>query len=645
MANFPNGLTLTPDETGVGSILTVETGNLARVEVELGAIDGFKRAVCLHRTEPFWMEPKVVASIGELPVEIQWLLVEKKDKSFELFVPLIDEPYRSALSGSEAGLILVVDSADDAATTASSRGLFFAAGKDPFELIEQAAVAVGQLIPGRMRLDKPLPEFVDQFGWCTWDSFYTEVSHEKVLEGLKSFRAGGVEPRLLILDDGWQTVTEGGGHRRQVTDFAANEKFPGGLAPTVQAAKGDFKIETFLVWHALQGYWGGADIAGYDAEVQPRVPSAEILKLNPGIAKDWIPEVHVLPTSKIHQFYNDYHRSLRKQGVDGVKVDNQSALELSAAGHGGRVAQMRAYHEALEGSVAVHFGGNLINCMSCSNDVMYQEMASTVTRSSTDFWPNRPETHGLHLWTNAFVSLWFGHFVHPDWDMFQSAHPMGSFHAAGRAISGGPVYVSDKPEAHDFALLKKLVLPDGFVLRCPGPGLPTRDSLFVDPVKDAAPLKIFNWNAMTGVVAVFNCQQDKPIQATVTPEDVEELDGERFVLWSMQAQKEYVLDPGEKHTFELEALAWDVFTVAPVEEGFAGLGLLDMLNGGAAITLMEAGPELAVIQVSGAGRFGVWSRRKPQQVLVNGEEVKFKRTRQIIEFPITLEASIVEIIV
>jgi hypothetical protein len=147
------------------------------------------------------------------------------------------------------------------------------------------------------------------------------------------------------------------------------------------------------------------------------------------------------------------------------------------------------------------------------------------------------------------------------------------------------------------------------------------------------------------VVAVFNCQQDKAIQATVSAEDVEELDGERFVLWSMQAQKEYVLDPGEKHTFELEALAWDVFTVAPVEEGFAGLGLLDMLNGGAAITLMEAGPELAVIQVSGAGRFGVWSRRKPQQVLVNGEEVKFKRTRQIIEFPITLEASIVEIIV
>ena len=89
------------------------------------------------------MEPMVLASISELPVEVQWLLVEKKDKSFELFVPLIDEPYRAALSGSEHGLVLVVDSADDAATAATCRGLFYAAGKDPFELIEQAAVALG----------------------------------------------------------------------------------------------------------------------------------------------------------------------------------------------------------------------------------------------------------------------------------------------------------------------------------------------------------------------------------------------------------------------------------------------------------------------------------------------------------------------
>lgn len=30
-----------------------------------------------------------------------------------------------------------------------------------------------------------LPSFLDMFGWCTWDAFYTDVTAEGVEEGLK----------------------------------------------------------------------------------------------------------------------------------------------------------------------------------------------------------------------------------------------------------------------------------------------------------------------------------------------------------------------------------------------------------------------------------------------------------------------------
>ena len=30
-----------------------------------------------------------------------------------------------------------------------------------------------------------LPSFIDWFGWCTWDAFYTDVTAEGVEEGLK----------------------------------------------------------------------------------------------------------------------------------------------------------------------------------------------------------------------------------------------------------------------------------------------------------------------------------------------------------------------------------------------------------------------------------------------------------------------------
>lgn len=60
----------------------------------------------------------------------------------------------------------------------------------------------------------------------------------------------------------------------------------------------------------------------------------------------------------------------------------------------------------------------------------------------------------------------------------------GMLHGMARAVSGGAVYVSDKPGQHDFTLLRRLVLPDGRVLRAQLPGRPTRDCLFMDVLRD-----------------------------------------------------------------------------------------------------------------------------------------------------------------
>jgi hypothetical protein len=49
------------------------------------------------------------------------------------------------------------------------------------------------------------------------------------------------------------------GERRLVGWGAAELKFPGGLRPTVDLAKRDYRVKTFLVWHAVHGYWGGID--------------------------------------------------------------------------------------------------------------------------------------------------------------------------------------------------------------------------------------------------------------------------------------------------------------------------------------------------------------------------------------------------
>lgn len=73
-----------------------------------------------------------------------------------------------------------------------------------------------------------------------------------------------------------------------------------------------------------------------------------------------------------HKFYNELHSYLASAGVDGVKVDVQCILETLGAGHGGRVAITRQYHQALDASIARNFPDNgCIACMSHSTDALY----------------------------------------------------------------------------------------------------------------------------------------------------------------------------------------------------------------------------------------------------------------------------------
>src|SRR5262249_19877286 len=147
---------------------------------------------------------------------------------------------------------------------------------------------------GGLRTQKSLPDFVDWFGWCTWDAFYQEVSHDKVRQGLESLAEGGVAPRWIILDDGWQSERKMPTGERRLVSFAANDKFPGDLGPTVAMAKGQFGLKRFLVWHALQGYWGGVDGAALpDYGVRETIKhfSPGLLHYNPQVNHTWNPLV------------------------------------------------------------------------------------------------------------------------------------------------------------------------------------------------------------------------------------------------------------------------------------------------------------------------------------------------------------------
>ncbi|KAG5188142.1 hypothetical protein JKP88DRAFT_178296 [Tribonema minus] len=318
----------------------------------------------------------------------------------------------------------------------------------------------------------------------------------------------------------------------------ANHKFTD-LSATVQLAKTKYGVENFLVWHAVQGYWQGVDVdrpelASYKAQwrrlvvpegISERVGST-VLRRSAYMQRRY--GFGLVPPETISAFYQEYHGYLRAHGVDGVKVDAQSILSCLGEGQGGTVALTRASQAALAASVRAHFGGPaVIHCM-CHDSAMLLQLpvhypdgrggggggggsgVRPIVRGSDDFYPRDPASHGTHIYANAFNALLLAYCgALQDWDMFQtSLGAVGAMHAAARAISGGPVYISDRPGEHDAALIRKMVLEDGSVPRARRSALPTLPSLFVDAQHDKSRPLLSIWNENPahghGVVGVFN---------------------------------------------------------------------------------------------------------------------------------------------
>ncbi|GAB4828248.1 Probable galactinol--sucrose galactosyltransferase 6 [Ancistrocladus abbreviatus] len=666
----------------------------------------------------------------DIPLETQFLLVETKDGShiesnngdeanqvvYTVFLPLIEGSFRSCLQGNaQDELELCLESGDvDIKASFFTHSLFVMAGTDPFSTITNAIRAVKlHLKTFRQRHEKKLPGIVDYFGWCTWDAFYREVTQEGVEAGLASLSAGGTPSRFVIIDDGWQSV--GGDPQDQVHDdhdrnkdqgqqpqvpllrligIKENQKFQKKDDPSVgirniaNIAKEKYGLKYVYVWHAITGYWGGVqpgvkEMADYGSLMKYPMVSKGVVENEPVWKHDAIAVqgLGLMNPKSVYKFYNDLHSYLAASGIDGVKVDEQCILETLGAGLGGRVELTRLYHQALDASVARNFPDNgCIACMSHNTDALYCSKQTAIVRASDDFFPHDPVSHTIHIASVAYNSMFLGEFMQPDWDMFHSLHPAGEYHGSARAISGGPIYVSDVPGKHNFDLLKKLVLPDGSVLRARLPGRPTKDCLFNDPARDGfSLLKIWNMNKYTGVLGVYNCQgavwntterkntfhqtRTGAITGAVRGHDVHLIaeaatDSDSWTgdcaVFCHRSGELITLPYNASMPVSLKVLEYDILTITPIKIlapgfSFAPLGLINMFNAGGAIEVLRydlvrdeesqngaANGEIVeenssnklvakvYMEVKGCGEFGAHSSTKPRRVIVGSNEVEYK---------------------
>ena len=592
--------------------------------------EDIERFVASHRDCPFFVRGTAGGDISEMPSETQWFALKHSNGEYSVYFSMAFEVYRTAFKGKNGKIVVVAETGDEDTTTQDFCALYVIRGKNVYELVEKAAVSVVERFKtAKLRKDKPTPDFTDYFGWCTWDSFYHKVSGENVRLGLESFRKGGFVPKFLLLDDGWQTTTntQPSVGEWQLTDFIANEKFNHRLCDTVAMAKNEFGVKKFFVWHALQGYWGGIDVNAprmkkYNGSISRAVYPKEIREKVPDRWKSEFFDFGLVDPDKSFDFYNDYHSALRAEGVDGVKIDVQSSLEAHAQGRGGRISLNRRMREGLEESVCRNFDGALVNCMANANDVVYHSMKTNVMRSSGDFYPPDPASHSVHIFYNAVNSIFLGQFMGCDWDMFQTQHRYGPYHAASRAISGSPIYVSDRVDEHDYDVIRALTTAEGKILKPLDIAKPTLDCLFDNPIKDKTLYKLFNRNNCGYVVGVFSFEGENESADVCAADALGSTQG-KYAAYSYKDGESFVCDWQEKRRVTLNPAEFDIITYAPIENGFAAVGLTGKYNCGGAVTGAVCGESGYTMTVRDGGELLFYCEKPVKCVKSGGACVEF----------------------
>ncbi|PPD70689.1 hypothetical protein GOBAR_DD32434 [Gossypium barbadense] len=624
LSDVPQNIIVTPSPYGsstdkkipssVGSFVGFEAvKSNSRHVVPIGKLNNIK-FMSIFRFKVWWTTHWVGSNGKDLENETQMVILEKSasGRPYILLLPLLEGPFRASLQpGTNDNIDICVESGSTKVTSARFQSvLYIHVGEDPFNLVKEA-MEVMRVHLGTFKLldEKTPPGILDKFGWCTWDAFYLTVHPQGVWEGVKGLADGGCPPGMVLIDDGWQSISrdedpitkEGmnctvAGEQMpcRLLKFQENYKFRNyespktlatgepnkGMGAFIKDLKDEFNtVEFVYVWHALCGYWGGL------MPNVPGLPESEVIKpeLSPGLkntmedlAVDKIVNTGIgfVPPEKADQLYEGIHSHLKNVGIDGVKLDVIHLLEMLCENYGGRVDLAKAYYRALTDSIRKHFNGNgVIASMEHCNDFMFLGTeAICLGRVGDDFWGTDP-----------------------------SGDPNGTFWLQG--------------------------------------------------------CHMFN-----GVIGAFNCQGggwcpetrrnhcasqfSHMVTAKTNPKDIEWNNGKNpfciehvqvFALYLSQSKKLVLKKPDENIEISLQPFDFELVIVSPVtvlagkSVHFAPIGLVNMLNaGGAILTLTyDELKRSAKMEVKGSGEMRVFASEEPKACNINGNDVGFLYEEQM----------------
>lgn len=574
-------------------------------------IDGLE-SYTVSNLKTFWTDSAVIGGddLKNIPNETQAMLYKVQDKYGYMICPC-DKKYKAVLVGSENGFSARLQSYKRGMMEFEGVLFFFAIGDEPYSLPEKATEFGLKYLGKKAKIanKRRYPETFEYLGWCSWDAFHMDVTHDDLLKKADEFKQKEIPVRWMIIDDMWAECHNNNRktmHSREMYNFEADpQRFPNGLSAAVKDLKNDYGMKVGI-WYPTTGYWNGIDPEGPIAKEHSDL-------LTVGLNGRLLPSPD---QNKLFQYFYMYNSFFRYCGADFVKVDYQSCI-LENYNRLVPVGLMASnLQTAIEATVGVCFDGNLINCMGMANENFWNRPNSIVNRISGDFMPEDRKWFVQHLIQCSFNAFAQGSIYTGDWDMWWSDDAQGTKNAVLRAMSGGPVYVSDELGRSIKEKIMPIVYSDGKIIRLKESARPVPECLITDCEHNGKIFKVFNKTENGGILAAFNIdEEEKSVSGNISVKDVYGMSDCRCAVIDYFAKTVTVLEKGE--TLDLALKNYDDFRlyyVIELNSDITPIGIMDKYMAPATFEMIASNKCI----VAEGGQFFFTASNVPEYVLANG---------------------------
>lgn len=574
-----------------------------------------------------WSCPCFGSESREIPDRVEGLLLQS-GKKYRCILPVCADVYKTNIEGAEEGVRFVVFSRYNALKRCENQLSFVSAESDtPEDAVARCLNAAFYFLNKRYlpRNERCYPEVLSYLGWCTWDAMHVHVNERGVLDKCREFKEKGIPVRWVILDDMWadcsrlNDIPEDADfnsmlavqYRAWMHAFRADkERFPNGLKGVAEKLNAEgMKVG---LWFPTTGYWFGFD------------PDGEVVRARPECFITLSSGMTVIKPEKeaFAAVYGAFEEYALRSGIAFLKIDRQSCFETVYAGTAPVGKAAHALQSSIEESVSENYGGALINCMGMSNENMFNRDRSAVLRCSGDFIPEDKDWFAKHIVQCAYNGLFWGGMHVCDWDMWWSNDGQALRNAVCRALSGGPIYISDKIGCSEPAILEKLCFGDGRILRAENAAMPVRECLFENPLSSSRPFAIFNrWRGSVALAAFDLNEKDGKAEGSF---DLSQFafGSESVAVYDFFERKAQILPSGAAVDVSLKDRGdFRLFILSEYRNGAALLGRTDKFLSPAAVTAFRKGGA----ELYEGGEIGVVSE-KSLKFSAGGRELPYVRS-------------------